>query len=513
MSSTPSSKQHLHNTLSNPSAYPHPADKVTHISTHISDIYLTGEYVYKVKKPVKFGFLDFSTLALRKHYCEEEIRLNQRFAPELYLRVVPLSVQDGKIQPDNGHGEIIEYAVLMRQFDRSQELDLLLRQQKLTPEHITELAEVIAAFHRQIPSAAPDSEFGNQASVIQPVRDNFTDLYRHPHSAELQQLLEQTEAWVEQEWIRTKSIAETRKQQGFIRECHGDLHLGNIAVINGKVTPFDGIEFNPSLYWIDVMSELAFPLMDLDSRQQPQLASELLNHYLSHSGDYAGLQILNLYRVHRALVRAKINALQAAQQADDQQRRQFTEQTGHYAALAARYTQRRTPVIFITHGLSGSGKTWQSRQIAAQINAIHIRSDVERKRRFAQNTENLYSTDVTRQTYQYLAELAENTIRSGFSVIIDATFLDYRQRALFQQLAEKLQTRCLILHFSAPEEQLRDNIKQRRQQGTDASDADLKVLENQLENYQPLAATEDYLTIQFGQELPVSQIRKQVADG
>jgi hypothetical protein len=496
----------IHNALLQPSSYPHGVEKIEHISTHISDIYLTGAYVYKFKKPLKFGFLDFSTLALRKFYCEEEIRLNRRFAAQLYVRVVAVSLRDGKICLDDNQGEIIEYAVLMRQFDRSQELDFLLEQHQLTPAQMDELAETIAAFHDRAEPVDTDSEFGNPASVIEPLRDNFTDLYRQPHSLALQDQLEQLETWVEQEWQRIKPVTAERKQQGFVRECHGDLHLGNIAIIDGRITPFDGIEFNPSLYQIDVMSELAFPLMDLDSHQRPELANQLLNQYLSQRGDYGGLRILTLYKVHRALVRAKINALQAAQQTDEQQCKKLRTQTGHYVALATRYTHDKTPQLFITHGLSGSGKTWQSRKIACKTGAIHIRSDVERKRLFAGHTDNLYAADISERTYQHLLHCAETVLQAGFNVIIDATFLDYPRRALFQQLAERLQTRCLILHFDTPEAQLRKNISQRQQQGKDASDANLQVLENQLRNYQPLNDRENHITIKFGQNLTLTDL-------
>lgn len=507
---TRDNRQLIQQALQTPSTYPHPAEKIEHISTHISDIYLTGNYVYKLKKSLKFGFLDFSTLALRKWYCAEEIRLNRRFAPDLYLRVVAISLRDGEVRLDDERsddGEIIEYAVLMRQFDRSQELDFLLRQNHLTQEHINELAETIAVFHDQAQPVDTDSEYGNPGSVIEPLRDNFTDLYQHPHSLVFQDQLEALESWVEQEWQHKKPLTLARKQQGFIRACHGDLHLGNIAVIDGKVTPFDGIEFNPALYQIDVMSELAFPLMDLDSHQRPELAHQLLNQYLSHTGDYAGLRLLTLYKVHRALVRSKINALQAAQQTDPEISRRLMQQTGHYTELATRYIQPRQPVMFITHGLSGSGKTWQSRNIAQAIGAIHIRSDVERKRLFAESTNDLYATDTTAQTYQYLLKLAQTTLSSGFHVIIDATFLDRQQRDLFRELAENLEVRCLVLHFATPEAQLRKNISQRQQQGTDASDADLQVLESQLQHYQPLGEHEEYFTLEFGQDLPLRQLR------
>lgn len=508
MSAAGEAHQLIHTTLLRPAAYRHPVKQIEFVSTHISQIYLTGDYVYKIKKPVRFSFLDFSTPELRKHYCAEEIRLNRRFAPDLYLRVVAISYRDGRIWLDDDQGEVIEYAVLMRQFNRQQELDFLLQQGKLTSDHIEELAEAVAAFHDKAEPADKNSAYGDANSVIQPVRDNFSDLYAHPHSAVIQDDLKKLEDWVEQEWTDKQSVAAERKTLGYIRECHGDLHLGNVAIINDKVTPFDGIEFDPSLYQIDVMSDLAFPLMDLEYRQQYPLANQLLNTYLSHTGDYHGLQLLPLYKVHRALVRAKINTLLAAQQKDAQDKKPLIQQAEHYIRLAGSYTTKHTPVIFITHGLSGSGKTWQSRIIARQNGLIHLRSDVERKRLFAAADDPLYSAATTEQTYQHLQTLSRSIISAGFSVIVDATFLGHRQREAFRQLARQLQAKSLILHFATEEPQLRENIIKRQRQGQDASDADLQVLDLQLQHYQPLQADEDQLIITFGQDLPLQQISR-----
>lgn len=498
----------VHQAFLQKDCYSYPVDNVDYVSTHISHIYLTGDYVYKIKKSVSFNFLDFSTLALRKHFCEEEIRLNQRLAPELYLRVVPISWWNNQVMIDCTDGEVIEYAVLMRQFDRSQELDSLLNQGELSDRHIEELAVTVARFHEQAAQVDKNSAFGNEQNVIQPMRNNFIELYSQPHSDAVEITLESLEKWTKASWEHNKQFALERKNAGYIRECHGDLHLGNIAVIDEKVTPFDGIEFNPELYNIDVMSDLAFPVMNLEDYDQPQLANQLLNEYLSQTGDYQGLRLLNLYKVYRALVRAKVNALQASQQQEWEQREQLSHRAEHYIQLADRYTKERPAVMFLTHGLSGSGKTWQSRRIAPQINAIHIRSDVERKRLYAATESDLYSDGLTAQTYQHLQALSTTIIQSGYSVIVDATFLDSEQRDWFYELAKQIETRCMVLHFETPVEQLRDNTRRREQQGSDASDADLTVLDLQLQHYQPLRSDEARCVISFGQDLPIEAIRQ-----
>ncbi len=488
---------HLIQCLQNPALYPHKVESFHVIETHISWILLTGSYAYKIKKPINLGFLDFSSLEKRRHFCHEELRLDSRLAPDTYLDVVAISGTEDQPMLD-GSGMAIEYAVKMRQFEPDNTFDRLLAHDQLTTELIQQTANTIAAFHSRIESAATDTEFGSADSVMKPVRENFS------HNQQLEDIdkpdvLKHLALWCEQQHNALVPVFKQRKQAGFIRECHGDLHLGNIALINGKVVPFDGIEFNPSLYWIDVISEIAFLVMDLQEKQRPDLAFQFLNTYLQHTGDYAGLKLLRFYLVYRAMVRAKVSAIRASQSTSAEEHQHAITCYQDYLQLANSYTQTPNPLMIIMHGVSGSGKSWLSEQIINHYPAIRLRSDVERKRLHNLTVQQqshsgldsgLYNQTNNELTYQHLLQLAIEVINAGYSVIVDATFLQQKHRKLFSQQAERLLIPFLIVHTQTDKQTLIKRIKARAQQQNNVSEADKTVLENQLDNRQPLSNEE-----------------------
>ncbi|MEE9397417.1 MAG: AAA family ATPase [Methylococcales bacterium] len=488
--------------LQNPSLYPHDIEYIRVIETHISWVLLTGHYAYKIKKPLDLGFLDFSSLDKRRHYCLEELRLNSRLAPDIYLDVVTINGTEQQPIID-GSGTVIEYAVKMHQFENDQTFDLLLVQNQLTSEYIKQTAKIIATFHSRIERAAADAEFGNADTIMQFVRENFSQILLLD-GIERMDSLDQLESWSEQQYAELQAFFRQRKQSGFVRECHGDLHLGNIALISGQVVPFDGIEFNPSLYWIDVMSEVAFLVMDLQDKQRYDLAFQFLNEYLQHSGDYDGLKLLRFYLVYRAIVRAKVNAIRANQNTSAKEHQQATSSYYSYLKLANRYTQTSTPLMMIMHGVSGSGKSWLSEKIITRCQAIRIRSDVERKRLHnlspQQKTHlriagDLYSQSSSDMTYSHLLQLAVKIITAGYIVIVDATFLQQQQRKLFSQQAEAMQVPFLIVHTQTDEQTLIQRINDRARQLNNVSDADQTILENQLQTMQTLGDEELKCTI------------------
>lgn len=490
-------------------AYSHPVEAITLFETHISWVLLTGEFAYKIKKPVDFGFLDFSTLAKRRFYCEEELRLNGRLAPQLYLSVVPICGHPAAPFVD-GSGPAFEYAVQMRQFDPRQTFDELLARGALGNALLEETATMLADFHRQIAVASPEDSFGSAKAIQQPVQENFAQLEQAlaglTQAADIRTACATLQQWSRKQQKKLRATFESRKQQGFIRECHGDLHLRNIVLWQHKVTPFDGIEFNPNLRWIDVMSELAFLLMDLDDHRQPALARLLLNRYLALTGDYAGLATLRFYQVYRALVRAKVAGLRLGQLSADGPDPACLAEIGNYTQLALSYTQPPAAGLVITHGLSGSGKTWLAQQLILNSDLIHIRSDVERKRLYgltetAQSgsgiEDGIYSREATQATYERLALLAETCLASGFSVIVDATFLKRKQREIFHHLAQQLKCDFRILDCTTDLSRMRQRVQTRAQHGGDASEADLAVLENQLDKQKPLHREEQKFALQI----------------
>jgi aminoglycoside phosphotransferase family enzyme/adenylate kinase family enzyme len=479
--------------LLNPAAYPHTVTHIELIETHISWVLLTGQYAYKIKKNVQFDFLDFSTLEKRHFYCQEELRFNSRFAADLYLQVVPITGSAQHPQM-NGSGEAIEYAVQMQQFDGSQLLSHIADRGELTPAIIDQLAALTADFHKNAKADKSDSHFGTPQETHHWFQGNFAHIFPLINNEKFLQQILQLEHWGEQALLKNKRLMEQRKQHGFIRECHGDLHLGNITLIDGKVTPFDGIEFNPGLHWIDVISEIAFVVMDLQQRGLNQLAHRFLNRYLSASGDYDGLTLLPYYLVYRALVRCKVALLRWEQHKNPQD----LQEAESYANLAESFSQSKLPRLLITHGYSGSGKSTFSAQIAENQGIIHLRSDIERKRLIDQSqksagnevNQGLYTAENVLLVYRRLVELASSILDAGFSVLIDAAFLQSSQRELFAALAAEKQVDFVILDFYAPELELKRRISARQQSGNDASEATLAVLEHQLKTAQAFSAAE-----------------------
>jgi len=479
-----------------PEAFDHPVTEIKLIETHISWVILTGDFAYKIKKPVDFGFLDFSTLDKRRDFCEQELHLNRRLASGIYLDIVSIAGNEDKPRV-SGEGEVLEYAVKMTQFPQSAQLDNMLAAGTLTTDHIDAFARMTADFHQAIEIADSTVDFGNSDFVYQPVEENFVQIDQHIDTAPYGTALKKLKQWSQSEFTKLDNTFRQRKHDGFIRECHGDMHLRNMVWLNEQAMAFDCIEFNAALRWIDVISEIAFLVMDLQDRQQPQLANRFLNGYLEITGDYAGLSVLPFYLSYRAMVRAKVNALRLEQKdisADESE--QLRNAFESYLELAATYSQQAQPQLIIMRGMSASGKSTVSQQLVDAIGAIRIRSDIERKRIFdylpTEDTtddidKGIYSAQASQQTYARLQELCTQIIKSGYSVIVDAAFLKHEQRTPFQILAEELAVSYNIMEVTAPAEVLRKRITERAH---DVSDANLAVLEHQLSNWQALSDSE-----------------------
>lgn len=503
--------QALIDALRDPARYDHPVDRVDLIETHISWVLLAGDYAYKIKKPVDFGFLDFSTLEKRENFCREELRLNRRLAPSLYLEVVAIG-GPAEVPRLGATDQVIEFAVKMKRFDEALRLDHLLDANTLEGSHIDSLADELAAFHGTAGIAGKDREYGDPDVVLQPVLENFEQirplLDPRQHAKQLQ-LLERIEDWCHASFDQLRDTLAERKQNGFVRECHGDAHLANMVLIDGQVLLFDCLEFNPALRWIDVISELAFTVMDFEDRAHPAFARRLLDRYLQRSGDYASLALLRFYEVYRACVRAKVAALRWQQTPVGEAHQSAWLELCEYLSLAESYTHPRQPVIVCCSGVSGSGKTTISQEILESLPLIRIRSDVERKRLFGLSLEArseeavgeaMYSEEANARTFDQLASLARTIVGAGFGVIVDATFLRLAERQRFADLARALDAPFRILEITASETVMRERIERRNHLGKDASEADTSVLARQLEWREPLTAEERKLALTVANE-------------
>lgn len=459
------------------------------IETHISWVLLSGSLAYKLKKPVRLPFLDYTSLDARRRYCELELRLNRRFSPSLYLEVVPVCGTPDAPRLD-GVGEPIDYAVCMRRFAPGALLSEQITAGHLQPAQVEQLARALAAFHRDAPVAERSAAVGSPSQIFKAALD-VVDQLQSPDTAES---LRTIQDWFAEQARALVPVWLARRAAGAVRECHGDLHLANAVQVGDEVLAFDCIEFNSALRWIDVMSDLAFLTMDLQAHGRPDLAFGALDVYLQHSGDHAGLRVLRFYEVYRALVRAVVARL-----------RPPDASAPDYLGCALRLTRGSPggPRLMITHGLSGSGKSTLARQLLERAGAIRLRSDVERKRlygldalqRSADHDLDLYTPEATRLTFDRLAACARDALRAGYPVIVDAAFLRRGERQTFRALADETGVPFSILHCHASEALLQQRVATRGAAGTDASEADASVLRQQGDWNEPLDAEELVFTI------------------
>lgn len=506
----------LVNALLQPEAYPHPVGQIELIETHISWVFLAGEFCYKVKKPVQFDFLDFGSLELRKFYCEEELRLNRRFAPELYLDVVPIT--GSAASPHfGGEGPASEYAVRSRRFPPTARMDQVLARGEFSARLCDRLAEAIASAHQLAAVADQDSDFGT-ATLIHRQWTETLQLAKHgvPHA--LRGRVDRLQYLSESKWPLLVPLFAKRREQGCIRECHGDLHLENMIAIDDQPRLFDCLEFNPALRWIDVMSDVAFVVMDLDDRGHPELAARLLNRYLELTDDYVGLGVLRHYQMYRAMVRGAVTALQARLPGrSNTEQLDLERRAESYLRLAEHYAQPRCPSLVITHGLSGTGKSTFTQQLLEKIHALRLRSDIERRRTTegvsAESQRDVrYSVEARRRVYEAMAQKCDSILQTGWSVIIDATFLQRVDRELFQHVAANRRVPLVILTFAVAHRELHSRIELRTREQADESEATHEVLEQQRQAIEPIAEDErSAATVLDASALSVEKIASRIA--
>jgi uncharacterized protein len=491
-------------------AYAHAAPRIERIQTHISTVLLAGDHAYKIKKPVNLGFLDFTTLSERRRWCEEEVRINRRTAPQLYLGVVPIT--GTREHPRiGGAGAPIECAVHMRRFDGEQLFDALARRGELSAESIDALGEAVARLHREAARVLRGSPLGSAAMTCGWMRHNIDEIRALALPPGDDARLAALGTWTAAQCERLAALMTRRHDEGFVCEGHGDLHLRNIVLLDGRPTLFDAIEFSAELRFIDAMNDVAFAFMDLLEHGLDALAWRFVSAYLEATGDTQALALLRAFAVYRALVRAKV-ALLGARQAGSAMPPAFA----HGVALAERLTQPAAPLAVLMHGLSGSGKSTVAAALAGAIGAVRVRSDVERKRLFGlaplqDSGGAIYSADATRRTYARLAQAARDALAAGVSIVVDAAFLKQGERADFVELARSLGAAARIVACEAPPAVLRERVSRRQAGAGDASEATLAVLAQQAGWVQPLAAQERAIAEVVGTDVSLAVLAQRCA--
>ena len=472
-------------------AYSHPVGRIELLETHISWVVLTGEYAYKIKKPVDLGFLDFRTLERRRHFCEEELRLNRSWASRLYLDVVPIVYSEGQYRV-GGVGVPVEYAVRMRQFDQAMRLDHLIEGGSLTAEDVLELADEVARRHNVARRVAPERQL--QETTERLIWENFEELQDEVPDALLQRL----RGWIQDRLERYAALLGKRVEAGYYRECHGDLHLGNIVRLDEGIRAFDCIEFSRELREIDVVADYAFLTMDFIARGAVGYAYAFVNRYLEKTGDYPGAQLLPIYLLYRAMVRAKVAVIGRGQHLARTDRAEDRHTINRYCALARALVSERRPTLVVMTGLSGSGKTWLSTQLVPALPALAA---------FGSGIgTGIYAPEVSAAVYRGLLDTAAGLLNAGINVILDAAFLDADRRQGARLLAERLGVYCVIVQTVAGEKTLVKRL-QRRAGSSDASEADVRVLRYQLETADTLGPDEKQLALTVNTERSVDAVR------
>ncbi len=481
--------------LTQPGAYPERPARVSLRQTHISWLFFTERYVYKVKKPVNFGFLDFTTLEARKFFCEEEARLNRRLAPGVYLGVVSVKAADGVVHL-GGIGETVEYALQMRRLPEERMLPTLLASGQVTAETMERLAGLLAEFHARVETGGQVNRAGSQATILANWEENFAQTRPYLDMPLSRDLWEQIRARVLAFCRARERLFGQRVDEGRIRDGHGDLRAEHICLTE-PIVIFDCIEFNERFRHSDVAADVAFLAMDLDARGFPDLSKAFVQAYIERSGDCGLPDVLDFYRCYRAFVRAKV----ACFRLDDpilsaQEKRAALKAAQRYCQLAARYAPAlQRPRLLLTCGQMGTGKSVLAEGLAKRLDLELLSSDATRKRlagmvptarAYAGYAEGLYAPERTEDTYAHLLQQAERLLADGRSVLIDASFQRARHRMQALEVAERMGAECCVLECWCPEEEIRRRLEARVAHGDAVSDGRWELLAQQRRAFEPL---------------------------
>ncbi len=483
-------------------AYSHPAGSVVRVETHLSVVYLAGRYAYKIMKPVNLGFVDFSTGEARSQSCRNELQLNRQFAKPLYLSVAPIA-RRGRSFAIAACGRAAEHAVKMRRFEEDDVFSALAARGELTADDIDRLAQRLATLHWHAPRNPPKRSFGTAGCVREQVVAVLGSLEQ-----EAPRLVPRAvRDWCAGELTRLAGHFEARRAAGFVRGCHGDLHLANVVRRGRDVLMFDCIQFSDALRWIDIVNDLAFPVMDLLAQGQANFACRLLNRWVSATGDFAGLEALRLFVVYRALVRALVAVLKAR----GSQEPRAEPEAARYLRVAERTAASQPAFLLLCHGFSGSGKSAASVALAPLIGAVRVSSDIERKRHAALSAPDptplpaaVYAPESIDAHYDKLLSITDKLLQNGYPTIVDASFLKYDHRSRFIQLARTHAVPVAILDFQAGPSRLEQRVRARLALAESRSDADVTVLRQQFASAQPLSDEESALAVAVDTDVQIA---------
>jgi len=504
--------------LLKPKAYPETPKRIELVQTQMSFVFLADDYVYKVKKPVNLGYLDYTTQEKRQFYCYREIELNRRLCPEVYLGVVPIT-RDRRAILVAGRGEVIEYAVKMRRLPREAMMDVLLVSNMVSPEMITSVAQKLVAFHHKAETNTNISAFGDIKAITQNTEENFSQTEKYIgntiSAAKYQHIKDYTHSFIK----GNASVFGRRIAQGRIRDCHGDLHAAHICFVN-DICIYDCIEFNDRFRYCDVASEVAFLAMDLDHYGRADLSRSFVNAYIDRSQDRELLELLNFYKCYRAYVRGKVESFKL----DDPyivptEKKQATEIATSYFDLAHAYTRSR-PILFITTGLVGTGKTFLAQALAKRLGLLVISSDITRKQlagipvtehRFEELDTGIYSPEFSKKTYDKMFSKAKDSLCDGGSVIIDASFIKAEQRLKAKGLAEELGADFFIVECSLGEEAIKQRLA-RRLEEVSTSDGRWEIYQPQKRAFDPVVEVTPANHVIIDTSKPVEENIRQILE-
>ncbi len=498
--------------LKNPEAFDPKVDEVKVLQTHISVVFLVGKFVYKIKKPVNLGFLDFSTIEKRRHYCNEEVRLNKRLCPDIYLDVVTVTEKGGRIAI-GGEGTVIDYAVLMKRMPASGMLDVMLENNEVTKDHVATIAQKLAQFYTKARTGKGVDEFGTAEAISVNTTENFDQSVKYVGETISREVYNDIKAYTEDFIVEEGDLIQSRIEGGYIREGHGDLHARNICIADDQVYIYDCIEFNERFRIGDVADDIAFLAMDLDFHLEPGLGKHFVNEYIHHTNDTGLIKMLIFYSCYHAYVRGKVLSFEIDESKISQdEKRRARDEARLYFALSHHYAvSDKRSFLGITFGPSGTGKSALAEPLAEELGAMLISSDVVRKELFGMKPDEheygipgagIYSKEASIRTYDEIFKRAMINLKKGRSVVLDATFLIPKERSRAKDLAREAGARFFIIETTlCPEEVVKKRIVERMEKGS-YSDATVDIYNKQRGYMKPLLELEREFTISVDTTAP-----------